>query len=52
MNAQVNDQVKVIGRFKTEATLTDDSDATTTMDRLHVLWQPTDRFSFAQTSKG
>ena len=46
MTAQVNDQVKVIGRFKTEATLTDDSDAKTTMDRLHVLWQPTDRFSF------
>ena len=46
MTAQVNDQVKVIGRFKTEAALTDDSDATTTMDRLHVLWQPTDRFSF------
>ncbi len=46
MTAQVNDQVKVIGRFKTEANLKDDSDAKTTMDRLHVLWQPSDRFSF------
>ena len=46
VNAQVNDQVKVIGRFKTEANLKSGDDAQTTMDRLHVLWQPTDRFSF------
>ncbi len=46
VNAQVNDQVKVIGRFKTEANLKSSDEAKTTMDRLHVLWQPTDRFSF------
>lgn len=46
MNAQVNDQVKVIGRFKTEADLQSSGEAQTTMDRLHVLWQPTERFSF------
>lgn len=46
MNAQVNDQVKVIGRFKTEANLQSSGEAQTTMDRIHVLWQPTDRFSF------
>lgn len=46
MNAQVNDQVKVIGRFKTEANLQSSGEAQTTMDRIHVLWQPTERFSF------
>ena len=46
MTAQVNDDVKVIGRFKTETKLNDSDDAQTTMDRLHVLWQPADRFSF------
>lgn len=45
MKAQVNDKTTVIGRFKSEADLKGDSDAGTQMDRLHVLYQPTDNFA-------
>lgn len=45
VKGQVNDTVTVLGRFKTEADLKAGSDAGTTMDRLHVVWTPSDKFA-------
>ena len=46
-DAQVNDQVTVKGRFVTEMAFKDgdDTDGKTSMDRIHVVYQPTDAFS-------
>ena len=44
VKGQVNDTVTVLGRFKSEADLKAGSDAGTTMDRLHVVWTPSDAF--------
>lgn len=45
VKGQVNDTVAVLGRFKSEADLKAGSDAGTTMDRLHVVWTPSDKFA-------
>ncbi len=48
VKGQVNDQVTVIGRFLSETALnTDDpkKNGDVSMDRLHVLYQPTDNFT-------
>lgn len=46
VKGKVNDQVTVIGRFTSEADLNGGKkNGETTMDRIHVLYQPTDTFS-------
>lgn len=45
VKGQVNDQVTVIGRFLSEADLKGGDSADTSMDRLHVLYKPSDDFS-------
>ena len=45
VKGQVNDTVAVLGRFKSEADLKAGKDADTTMDRLHVVWTPSDKFA-------
>ena len=44
MDAQVNDTVAVHGRFVSSMNFTDGTDADTSMDRLHVTWDPSDEF--------
>ena len=54
VNGQVNDQVTVEGRFLSEMNFKDDAAADTSMDKLHVVYQPTDAFSIdlGRTSAG
>ncbi len=54
VNGQVNDQVTVEGRFLSEMNFKDDTAADTSMDKLHVVYQPTDAFSIdlGRTSAG
>ena len=54
VNGQVNDQVTVEGRFLSEMNFKDGESADTSMDKLHVVYQPTDAFSIdlGRTSAG
>ena len=54
VNGQVNDQVTVEGRFLSEMNFKDSESADTSMDKLHVVYQPTDAFSIdlGRTSAG
>ncbi len=54
VEGQVNDQVTVEGRFLSEMNFKDDTAADTSMDKLHVVYQPTDAFSIdlGRTSAG
>ncbi len=45
VDGQVNDQVTVKGRFLSEMDFKDGESADTSMDRLHVVYQPTENFS-------
>ena len=45
VNGQVNDQVTVEGRFLSEMNFKDGESADTSMDRLHVVYQPTESFN-------
>lgn len=45
MKAQVNDDVTVLGRLKTTFNFQEGDSADVEMDRLHVLYAPTDKFS-------
>ena len=45
VNGQVNDQVTVKGRFLNEMNFKDSESSNTSMDRLHVVYQPTDALS-------
>ena len=44
-SGQVNDQVTVKGRFLNEMNFKDSESSNTSMDRLHVVYQPTDKLS-------
>ena len=56
VSGQVNDQVSVEGRFATNMYFkdADEDDGNTTMDKIHVVYQPTDAFSIdlGRTSAG
>ena len=54
VNGQVNDQVTVEGRFLSKMNFKDSESADTSMDKLHVVYQPTDAFSIdlGRTSAG
>ena len=54
VNGQVNDQVTVEGRFLSEMNFKDGESANTEMDKIHVVYQPTDAFSIdlGRTSAG
>ena len=54
VEGQVNDQVTVEGRFLSEMNFKDDTAADTSMDKIHVVYQPTDAFSIdlGRTSAG
>ena len=54
VNGQVNDQVTVEGRFLSEMNFKDSESANTEMDKIHVVYQPTDAFSIdlGRTSAG
>ena len=54
VEGQVNDQVTVEGRFLSEMNFKDDTAANTSMDKIHVVYQPTDAFSIdlGRTSAG
>ena len=57
VSGQVNDQVSVEGRFATNMYFKDadpDDDGNTTMEKIHVVYQPTDAFSIdlGRTSAG
>ena len=45
VDGQVNDQVTVKGRFLSEMNFKDGESADTSMDRLHVVYQPTENFN-------
>ena len=45
VEGQVNDKVTVKGRFLNEMNFKDSESSDTSMDRLHVVYQPTDAFS-------
>ena len=45
VNGQVNDQVTVKGRFLNEMNFKDSESSNTSMDKLHVIYQPTDTLS-------
>ena len=45
VDGQVNDQVTVKGRFLSEMDFKDGESADTSMDRLHVVYQPTENFN-------
>ena len=54
VNGQVNDQVTVEGRFLSEMNFKDGESTNTEMDKIHVVYQPTDAFSIdlGRTSAG
>ena len=54
VEGQVNDQVTVEGRFLSEMNFKDSESADTSMDKIHVVYQPTDAFSIdlGRTSAG
>ena len=54
VEGQVNDQVTVEGRFLSEMNFKDSESANTSMDKIHVVYQPTDAFSIdlGRTSAG
>ena len=46
VSGQVNDKVRVEGRLSTEADLKGNGSADTEMDRIHVVYTPTDKLTF------